>query len=101
MPNTISSVPPAFLMIFSLLLKDFTKLPLLSFTKFIIARMSSIGTNVPIAKTIGNIKPIEDLRLNGMTIPKNNQNKVGQNAKEKNIPIVKEGFNIFNFVELL
>ena len=54
------------------------------------------GTRVPNAKITGYIIPIDDFKLMGITIPKNNQNKVGQKAKENIIPRINEGLNFLN-----
>ena len=55
-----------------------------------------MGVRVPSAKIGGYIMPIGDLKLKGTTIPKNNQNKVGQNASENIKPIKNDGLNILN-----
>lgn len=44
------------------------------------------GMAVPMAKTGGRTNPYEEEMTMGMTIPKNNQNIVGQNPREKEAP---------------
>ena len=55
-----------------------------------------MGVRVPSVKIGGYIMPIGDLKVKGTIIPKNNQNKVGQNANENIKPIINDGLNILN-----
>src|SRR3990170_1210224 len=55
------------------------------------AAEASNGSVTPMAKLAGMRSPPSEAKASGMVRPKNSQNRVGQNVKEKATPIKKAG----------